>query len=364
MILRSRLSPANPLIWMALIIAVWLLLSIVGNSAPAERSYGEVLVARGVTVNGAPAASGLTLISGGRVKTGDDGRATINLGRLGLVKLGPEAEMVLRFTSGEIRGELVAGWAVISAPKGVPVSVITRDGVAQTSGSSSSMLTVDLTAGQTRVESSNDATVISGSVSRRVSASQSLTVGRSTNDVNPVFNVTATGAEAGLQGPRGGLLAAFGSSLRGAVRTIRLDQNFPMPRTYARNLVRSPEDLRLNSTQQQVTCPPSPCPGCSISPVLVKARARCTTYFIVKLNNVNVTSTVSVRPFFSNACFSIFPNYPTQVTIPPGGSTFYNIDGRFCPNNAGSLPQNSQIVIETNTCGKKNVPVEWAVPCR
>lgn len=362
MILRSRLSPANPLIWMVLIVAVWLLLSIVGNSAPAARSYGEVLVARGLTVNGTPAGSGLTVISGGRIRTGGDGKATINLGRLGLVKLGPEAEMVINFNNDEITGELVSGWAVISSPKGVAVSVATRDGVARTYGGTGSMLTIDLSGGLTRVESKGEASIISGGISRRVSSGESLTVSRSTNDANPVFNRTPISAPA--EGPRGGLFEAFGSSLRGAVRTIRLDRNFPMPRTYARNLVRSPEDLRLNPEQQQVTCPPSPCPGCDIDPDLVKARAKCTTFFVVRLNNVNVTSTVSVRPFFSNACFSIFPNYPTQVTIPPGGSAFYNIDGRFCPNNAGSLPQNSQLVIETNTCGKKNIPVEWAVPCR
>jgi len=345
---------------MVMIIAVWLLLSAMGIAA--ARSYGEVLVARGVTVNGTPAGSGLTLISGGRIRTGGDGRATINLGGLGLVKLGPDAEIVLSFANGEIKGELVTGWAVISAPKGVAVSVTTRDGAARASGSSSSMLTVDLTGGQTRVETGGEATVVSGSMSRKVSANESLTVGRSTNDVNPVFNRASVAAPADL--PRGGMLAAFGSSLRGAVRTITLDRSFEMPRTYARNLARSPEDLRLNSTQQQVTCPPFPCPGCDIDPDLVKARAKCSTYFTVRLNNVNVTSYVSVRPFFSNACFTLFPRYPTQVMIPPGGSAFYNIDGRFCPNNAGSLPQNSQIVIETNTCGKKNVQVEWAVPCR
>lgn len=364
MFLKPRLSVANPLTWMAFIIFVWLFLVAVGYSAPGARSYGELLVARSATLNGTPAGSGLTLISGGRVKTGSDGRATVNLGSLGLVKLGPDAEIVLNFSSGSISGQLVSGWAVFSSPKGVKISVTTPDGLAESSGAGKALLTVDLTSGMTRVESASEATIISGGKTQSVRSNEALTVSRSTNEVNPVFNRSIIDQSAGLQAPRGGILSILGSSLRGAARTITLDQSVSVARSNARNLVNSPEELRLTSTQQQVTCPPFPCPGCDIDPDLVKARAKCSTYFIVRVNNVNVTSFVSVKPFFSSACFSIFPRYPTQVQIPPGGSAFYTIDGRFCPNNAGSLPQNSRIVIESTTCGTKSVQVEWAVPCR
>lgn len=364
MFLRPRISLANPMTWMVLIVFVWLFLTAVGLSAPSERSYGELLVARSATLNGTPAGSGLTLISGGRVKTGSDGRVTVNLGSLGLVKLGPDAEMVINFSSGSISSQLISGWAVFSSPKGVRISVTTPDGLTETAGAAKSLLTVDLTSGETRVESASPATVISGSQKQSVAANQALTVSRSTNNANPVFNRSVIGPEAGLQAPRGGLLSLLGSSLRGAVRTITLDQPLSIARSNSRTLVHSPEELRLNGTQQQATCPPFPCPGCDIDPDIVKARAKCTTYFIVRIKNVAVTSFVSVKPFFNSACFNISPRYPTQVQISPGGAAFYNIDGRFCPNNAGSLPQNSRIVIETTTCGTKSVQVEWAVPCR
>jgi hypothetical protein len=131
----------------------------------------------------------------------------------------------------------------------------------------------------------------------------------------------------------------------------------------------TPTQTHINSlqTQQLVTCGDfhENCANCSIQPDIVKAKAGCAPIgFNVSFINVRADSFVSVRPFFNNACFTITPAYPQQVHIPPGGTFPFLLDATRCPANAGQLPQNSQIVIETDTCGTRNVFVEWAPPCK
>ncbi len=106
---------------------------------------------------------------------------------------------------------------------------------------------------------------------------------------------------------------------------------------------------------------PSPTPptagSCGI-PGVVKARPRSVTDFIIT-NDTSVTQTVSVKPFFGSACFSIFPGGPQQVQIGPGNGAYFTLNARNCPADAGKLPNNSVIQVETSSCGTRLVQVEW-----
>ncbi len=104
--------------------------------------------------------------------------------------------------------------------------------------------------------------------------------------------------------------------------------------------------------------PPVPPVGRCTIPDVVTARPGRSSGFVIS-NDGRVSQTVTVRPFFSGACFSLFPEYPQQVAIAPGESYPFTINARNCPSNAGSLPPNSLIVVETTSCGTKNVQIAW-----
>jgi hypothetical protein len=335
---------------------------------PASKATGELLAAKKVTLNGAPASAGLTVLSGSRIKTSLGGRVTVNLSSLGRVTIGPNTEMVLTFSDGQIGGELLSGWMVVSAPKGVKISPSTADGVIMADGAKSSLLTVDVTSGSTRVESSG-ANVLSGSKKEFVAAGEELEFSRANTDSeaviarHPIAASAAAGAPAAL-----GLTSLFGTGVRGAVEGITLNHSSAPTHPGDRPLDRTVNHdvTRLNSLHDSIiTCGDfnENCANCSILPELVKAKPGCAIPFNVSFVNVTADSFVSVRPFFSNACFMITPTYPQVIHIPPGSAAPFLLDATLCPINAGKLPQNSEIVIETDTCGTATIQVEWAPPC-
>jgi hypothetical protein len=155
--------------------------SLVTTSALAQtaKAAGELSVSGGVTINGAPAISGATVFSDSKVKTTTNGAATISLGKLGRVQLGPESEMTLSFTDGKIGGNLSSGRATVTAPAGVAIAVATSEGVATADGKSAATLTVDVTCGNTRVAASrSDEKVTSGSKVEHVAAGSEVSVGQ------------------------------------------------------------------------------------------------------------------------------------------------------------------------------------------
>lgn len=155
--------------------------SLVTTSALAQtaaKAAGELSVTGNVTINGTSAISGATVFSESKVKTARNGAATINLGKLGRVQLGPESEMTLSFTDGKIGGNLSSGRAVVTAPTGVAVAVATAEGVATADGKNASTLTIDVTCGNTRVAASrSDAKVTAGSKVEYVAAGSEVSVG-------------------------------------------------------------------------------------------------------------------------------------------------------------------------------------------
>jgi archaellum component FlaF (FlaF/FlaG flagellin family) len=360
--------------------ATLIISALAGTSVLADtysQSWGELLVAKSVTINGVPASSGLTVTSGSRIKTGLGGRVIVNLSNLGKVTLGPDSEMILTFKESTIGGELVSGWAAISSPKGVKVAPTTMDVAVLAEGNQPSMLTVDVTGGSTRVESSG-ATLFAGNKKEYLTVGEELEVGKVSDGAEAIFerrpgtfensrisNSTASGQglgsllKTGVRGTVEGVTLDHTQALR-ANATVSLSRNVKQPTSSDYMLVNAA------SSPSIVTCGDfnENCANCSIQPDLVKAKPKCSIGFNVSFINVAADSVVSVRPFFGNACFTITPGFPQQVAIPPGGAYPFQLNAISCPNNAGQLPQNSQIVIESNTCGTRTVMVEWAPPCR
>ncbi|MFN0087211.1 MAG: hypothetical protein ACKVX9_17620 [Blastocatellia bacterium] len=165
---------------LALMLTVGSFYSLVTTSTFAQTAAraGELTVTGTVSINGTNAISGATLFSDSKVKTARNGLATINLGKLGRVQLGPESEMTLRFSEGSISGNLNAGRAVVSAPAGVAVSIATAEGIATADGNQASSLTIDVTCGNTRVASRGAAKVTSGGKVETVAAGSEVSVGQ------------------------------------------------------------------------------------------------------------------------------------------------------------------------------------------
>lgn len=108
------------------------------------------LVAQGtVYLNEVVVLSGATVFSNTLVRvSGEAGsQAIVNLGALGVVELAVGAQMVLRFGSGLITGELLTGDALVRAPAGVRVSISTPDGLVQSSGAEPTELPVRTSSG-------------------------------------------------------------------------------------------------------------------------------------------------------------------------------------------------------------------------
>ncbi len=164
----------------AMMVTVGCFYSLVSTSALAQTAKsGELTVAGSVMINGTQAISGATVFSESKIKTARLSGATINLGKMGRIQLGPESEMTLRFTDGNIGGNLTAGRAVVSAPAGVSISVATAEGIATADGKQASALTIDVTCGNTRVASARSAAkVTSGAKVETVAAGSEVAVGQ------------------------------------------------------------------------------------------------------------------------------------------------------------------------------------------
>jgi hypothetical protein len=337
------------------------------------KPIGELLVARGASVDGVLATAGLTFVNGSRIKTDAGGWATVNLGRAGRIKLGPESEMVVTTAPEKIGGELVSGWAVVSASKGVEVAVKTADGMAVADGHQPTVLTIDVVAGNTRVESRGEAKVAAGAKTEAVAAGEEVTVSRSIDaeglasfsrsSIEGVRTLSAPVVPASIATQMASLTA---TSVRQSLSTITLNRAAAEPVAAGRS-INSTEALRVTGAQAVDTgCSPIPCPNCQINPLLVKGKAGCVTNFTVFIANIPAgqDSVISVRPFFNGACFFIFPASPQKIVLPSGGSYPFTLNANNCPASANKQPQNSQIIIETSTCGTQIVQVEWATPCR
>jgi hypothetical protein len=144
-----------------------------------SRASGELTISGPVMINGTAAISGATIFSDSSIKTPSNGAATVDIARVGRIELGPDSEMLIRFSSGMLGGNLVAGRVMASTPAGVMVSIVTREGTAVVDGKQASVLTVDVTCGNTRVLSARSAaSVTTGSKVQPVAAGHEVAVGQ------------------------------------------------------------------------------------------------------------------------------------------------------------------------------------------
>jgi len=155
--------------------------SLVTTSALAQtagRLAGELSVTGSVTINGASAIAGATVFSDTVIRTARNSAAIVSLGNLGRMQLGPDSEMTVRFNQATLGGNLSAGRAIVNAPTGVAITVVTANGVATSTGRRASAVTVDVTCGDTLVAATRgEASVASGGRVENVSAGKEVTVG-------------------------------------------------------------------------------------------------------------------------------------------------------------------------------------------
>jgi hypothetical protein len=353
------------------------------SSAP----IGELLVAHGASVDGLPAMAGLTFVNGSNIKIDAGGWATVNLGHDGRIKLGPDSEMVVTTAPAKIGGTLLNGWAVVSASKGVEVAIKTLDGMAVADGHQPTVLTIDLVAGNTRVESRSEAKVAAGLKTESVAAGEEVTVERSaepggaaTISRNALGAARSVNAQVVPVSKATEMASLMASSVRQSISTIALDRTSDRTAQLAAGgrSINSTEALRVTSGQAVDTgCSPNPCPNCQVTPGtqsadpngsvgVVKARAGCQTFFNVGVLNLPVgqSSTITIKPFSGNACFRLIPPAGSVITVPAGGVFPITLDATNCPVDAFKQPQNAEIIVTTSTCGVSTLMVEWATPCR
>jgi hypothetical protein len=190
-----------------------------------SKASGELSVSGQVTINGTAAISGATIFSDSTIKTSQKGSATVNLGKLGRVQLGPESEMLVRFSDGNVGGNLVAGRAVASTPAGVTVSVATREGTAVADGKQASVLTVDVSCGNTRVAATHgEATVTSNGKVESVAAGHEVAVGQA--QAPRCTRLATSSFGAGLSGGALALLliAGVGLAVAGIIAATQSDE--------------------------------------------------------------------------------------------------------------------------------------------
>ncbi len=131
------------------------LLALIFSSAKPQTAIkvaGELWVNGSVEVNGRAAATGMTVFSGGKIKVGPGGAATIQLGKkTGSIKLMADSEMVLNFLSGVIGGKLAKGRITVVTPKGISISVPTAMGEVISREPLESIFTIEATADRTKI---------------------------------------------------------------------------------------------------------------------------------------------------------------------------------------------------------------------
>jgi hypothetical protein len=218
----------------ALILAVGSFYSLIPTSAIAQSASktlgaaGELSVSGSVTINGTQAITGATIFSESRVKTARNSTASVSLGRLGRVQLGPESEMTLHFTGSAIGGNLAAGRTVVNAPAGVSITVATTEGVATSDGKLASALTVDVTCGNTRVAATrNSAKVTTGSKVENVAAGTEVAVGQAQAPRCTRLSTAGRGMELSAGGIAALIIAGVGGAVAGIVAASQSDEVTP-----------------------------------------------------------------------------------------------------------------------------------------
>jgi hypothetical protein len=107
-----------------------------GTPVPLPQQFVARLATRGnqpITVNGASASSGATILTGATIETPDQVGATIDLGSLGTLDLAPGTKIQLDFDSnGHVKVKLISGCAILKTKKNTEGEIDTTQGTAGT----------------------------------------------------------------------------------------------------------------------------------------------------------------------------------------------------------------------------------------
>lgn len=231
--MHSKMTGLRKALTVTLMLTVGGLNSLLVSSAQAQVTTplaGDLSVRGTVTLNGMNTASGATVFHGGLIKTGSNGAATINLGRLGQIEVSADSELVLALENGLIGGNLRTGRATVSAPFGIGINIATADGTATTDGREAAVLSVDVVCGSTRVSSTkSEARLVAGNRVEVVAAGQEVAVGTQTaqgpNCRRMAIAAPATGIGAGALAAL--LIAGIGGAIIGVIAVTQGDDTTP-----------------------------------------------------------------------------------------------------------------------------------------
>lgn len=188
------------------------------DSAP-QMLTGELSPVGDVTINGLKAMPGDTVLNGTVLRTGCDGNAVINLGRLGRFELGPGSEMVVNLSENAPGGELRSGTLTVSTPVGIAPAIMTEQGLVTSGGQEVSVFIVDRTMGNTRVASRrSDVRLSSGNKMEYISAGQEAAVG--TQNPGQGARCARLGAAGGTGAGGGGAIPGVGGVSGGALAAL------------------------------------------------------------------------------------------------------------------------------------------------
>lgn len=224
-----------------------------GTQAP--KLSGDLWVRGPVTVNGVAANSGTTVLSGSRLKTAVQGAATINLNRLGRIRLEPETEMVLSVSGDLIGGELLTGQAVVTASSGVGISVVTAAGVIAAEPKQAAALQVAVTPEATSVGATRGAAKITaGNKVEHVAAGEEVIINKAPGQGTLRRRLALAGIGAGAAAGTLGALA--GESVASMIASVSGTPNVTKSEATAGN---------LTNTVSQPS--PTPTPARPVTPV-------------------------------------------------------------------------------------------------
>lgn len=196
-------------------VAVLSVYSMVVLAAPGQGVSGELSISGAtpsqVTVNGQLAESGLTVLTGSLITTGPENSAVVSLGKLGRVELAPNSSLSLNFTETGLSGQLSSGRLMVSTGNGVSSIITTKDGSVVGDSAQANVFSVDLSAGNTVLNTQAGLATLRGSgVDQKVAAGNSATAGMPTPGMpNTGTNTThkiSGGALAALLGVVGGAI--------------------------------------------------------------------------------------------------------------------------------------------------------------
>lgn len=163
----------------ACLLTHWSVLPPSRATAQSAREAGFLAYARQVTVNGAAAAEGLTVLSNSRLRTESGGLAVVNLGQTGHLAVGCAADFLLAYSKADIGGRLTAGRVAITAPIGVAVRIATPQTSFASDGQKGTDVVLEIVNGETRVAALNstEASLMIAGETRQVNCNVLAVVG-------------------------------------------------------------------------------------------------------------------------------------------------------------------------------------------